>query len=111
MISAKPETTRSALRGRYHFSVEVRDHLFEGRDRLLNRGDLHQFPAADRTASILQRDHQISALLLELNKRQTMVRQISRHDVSRSSDWTIANPSRKVREIGLPNFSQIELIV
>ena len=69
MISAKPETTRSALRGRYHFSVEVRDHLFEGRDRLLNRGDLHQLPSADRTIAILQRDDQIPPLLLKLNKR------------------------------------------
>ena len=53
----------------FSFSVEVGDDVLEGRDGLLNRGDLHQFPATDRTIAILQRDNQIAPLLLELNKR------------------------------------------
>ena len=67
------------LRRRFHFGVEVGDDVLERRDRLLNRGDLHQFPAADRAVAVLQRDNQIPPLLLELNKRQTVVRQISHH--------------------------------
>ena len=43
--------------------------ILERRDRLLNRRDLHQFPAADRAVAILQRDDQIPPLLLKLNKR------------------------------------------
>ena len=62
------------LRRRFHFSVEVGDDVLECRDRLLNRGDLHQFPAADRAVAVLQRDNQIPPLLLELNERQTVVR-------------------------------------
>ena len=60
-----------SLGGGFHFrlGVEVGDDVLEGRDRLLHRGDLHQFPATDRTVAILQRDNQIPALLLELNKR------------------------------------------
>ena len=59
------------LGGSFHFSfgVEIGDDVLECRDGLLNRGDLHQFPAADRTVAILQRDNQIPALLLKLNKR------------------------------------------
>ena len=63
--------TMPVLRRGFHFrlGVEVGDDVLECRDRLLNRGDLHQFPATDRTVAILQRDNQIPALLLELNKR------------------------------------------
>lgn len=59
------------LSGSFHFSlgVEIGDDVLECRDGLLNRGDLHQFPAADRTVAILQRDNQIPPLLLKLNKR------------------------------------------
>ena len=49
--------------------VEVGDDLLERLDRLLDRRDLHQFPAADRAVAVLQRDDQIPPLLLELNKR------------------------------------------
>src|SRR5438445_2263502 len=38
----------NALCRRFHFSVEVGDDILECRDRLLDRRDLHQFPAADR---------------------------------------------------------------
>ena len=65
------------LRRRFQFGIEVGDDVLECRDRLLNRGDLHQFPAADRAVAVLQRDNQIPPLLLELNQRQTVVRQIS----------------------------------
>src|SRR6266480_1606298 len=60
---------RNALCRRFHFSVEVGDDILECRDRLLDRRDLHQFPAADRAVAILQRDDQIPTLLLQLNKR------------------------------------------
>src|SRR5712672_2638164 len=53
----------------FHFGVEIGDDVLERRDRLLDRGDLHQFPARDRTAAILQRDDEIAPLLLKLNKR------------------------------------------
>ena len=78
---------RPALRRRFHFGVEVGDDVLECRNRLLNRGDLHQFPAADRAVAVLQCDNQIPPLLLELNKRQTVIGQIS-HDVFQSLDWT-----------------------
>jgi hypothetical protein len=57
-----------ALRRRFHFSIEVGNDVLECRYRLLNRGDLHQFPAADRAVAILQPDNQVPALLLKLNK-------------------------------------------
>lgn len=59
------------LGGGFHFRfrVEVGDDVLECRDSLLNRGDLHQLPATDRSVAILQRDNQIPALLLKLNKR------------------------------------------
>ena len=57
------------LRRGFHFCIEVGDDVLERRDRLLNRGDLHQLPAADRAVALLQRDNQIPPLLLELNKR------------------------------------------
>jgi hypothetical protein len=74
MATRSGRNKRLASGCRHHFSIEIGDDLLERRDRLLNSGDLHQFPPADRAASILQRDHQVSPLLLELNKRQTVVR-------------------------------------
>ena len=79
----------TALRRSFQFGIEVRDDVFERRDRLLNGGDLHQFPAADRAGAVLQGDNQIPPLLLELNKRQTVVWQISHH--GGSHPW-IARP-------------------
>ena len=64
----------NALRRRFHFGVEVGDDVLECRDRLLDGCDLHQLPAAHRSAAVLQRDNQIPPLLLELNERQTVVR-------------------------------------
>jgi hypothetical protein len=58
----------TALRGGFQLGVEVGDDVLECRDRLLNRRNLHQFPAADRAVAILQRDDQIPPLLLKLNK-------------------------------------------
>src|SRR5260221_9127358 len=78
----------TALRRRFHLGIEVCDDVIESRNRLLNRGDLHQFPAADRAGAILQGDDQIPPLLLELNKWQTVVRQISHHGGSHPLDWT-----------------------
>ena len=49
--------------------IEIGDNVLECRDRLLDRRDLHQFPARDRTAAILQRYDQVAALLFKLNKR------------------------------------------
>src|SRR5216684_4930962 len=69
----------TALCRRFHFSIEISDDVLECRDRLLNRGNLHQLPAADRAVAILQGDNQIPPLLFELNKRQTVVRQMSHH--------------------------------
>jgi hypothetical protein len=66
--------TGTALRRGFHFCVEIRDNILERRDRLLNRGDLHQLPAADRPIAVLQRDNQIPPLFLKLNERQTVIR-------------------------------------
>ena len=49
--------------------AEVGNDVLECRDGLLDRSNLHQFPATDRTVAILQRDNQIPSLLLKLNKR------------------------------------------
>ena len=76
-------TWQGSLRSRFQFGVEIGDDILEGRYGLLDRRDLHQFPAAYRPDSVLQRDNQIPPLLLELNKRQTVVRQMSHHDASR----------------------------
>ena len=51
------------------FRVEIVDDILERRDRLLDRRDLHQFPARNRAAAILQRDDEIAPLFLELNER------------------------------------------
>ena len=71
---------------RFHFGIEVRDDILECQDRLLNRGDLHQIPGADRAVAILQGDNQIPPLLLELDKRQTVVGQMSHVDAPLGSD-------------------------
>jgi hypothetical protein len=79
------KSTMRRLRRRcihFHFCIEIGDDVLEGGDRLLNSGDLHQFPAAHWTVAVLQRDDQIAPLLLELNKRQTVVRQMSHHGSS-----------------------------
>ena len=73
---------RLSRRIHFHFGVEIGDDVLEGGDRLLNSRDLHQFPAADWTIAVLQRDDQIPPLLLELDKRQTVVRQMSHHGSS-----------------------------
>lgn len=62
------------LRRRFQFRIEVGNDVLAGRDRLLNGGDLHQFPATDRAVAILQRYNQIPALLLKLYQRQAVVR-------------------------------------
>ena len=59
----------SGRRFHFHFSIEIGDDVLECRDRLLDRRDLHQFPARYRTAAILQRYDQVAALLFKLNKR------------------------------------------
>ena len=51
-------------RRRFQFGIEVGNDVLESRDRLLNRGNMDQFPAADRTVAVLQRDNQVSPLLL-----------------------------------------------
>src|SRR6478672_12019317 len=68
---AAPEVSAigSGRRFHFHFGVEIGDDVLERRDRLLDRRDLHQFPARDRTAAILQRYDQVAPLLLKLNKR------------------------------------------
>jgi len=65
------------LRRRFQFRIEIGDDILECRNRLLNRRDLQQFPAADRAVAVLQRDDQVPSLFLELNQRQTVIRQIS----------------------------------
>ena len=60
---------RLGRRFHFHFGIEIGDDVLERRDRLLDRCDLHQFPARDRTAAILQRYDQVAPLLLKLNKR------------------------------------------
>jgi hypothetical protein len=74
-----------ALRRRFHFRIEIGDDVLERRDRLLDRGDLHQFPAVDRAVALLQRDHQVAPLLLELNQRQPVIHKRFHHDVPRPS--------------------------
>ena len=66
---ARSVELRLRPRFHFHFGIEIGDDLLEGRDRLLDRRDLHQFPAADRPVAVLQRDDQIPPLLLKLNKR------------------------------------------
>ena len=82
----RPEN-EGGLRCRFQFRVEVGDDVFKSRNRLLNRGDLHQLPAADRADAVLQCDDQIPPLFLQLNKRQTVVGQTS-HDVFHPLHWT-----------------------
>jgi hypothetical protein len=53
----------------FQLGIEVSDDVLECRDRLLDRRNLDQLPAADRGVAILHRDDQIPALLLKLNKR------------------------------------------
>jgi hypothetical protein len=53
----------------FQFRIEVGNDVLEGRDCLLNRGNLHQFPAAHRTPAVLERDNEVPALFLKLNKR------------------------------------------
>src|SRR5882724_3929440 len=60
---------RSGRRFHFQFGIEIGDDLLEGQNRGLDRRDLHQFPATNRTAAILQRHDQIAPLLLKLNKR------------------------------------------
>ena len=70
-----------ALRRGFHFGIKIGDDVLEGGDRLLNRGDLHQFPAVDRAVALLQPYHQIAPLFLELDQRQPVIRERFHHDV------------------------------
>src|SRR5579859_2845854 len=63
----------------FHFGVEVGDDVLECGNRLLDGCDLHQFPAIDRAVTVLQGDHEVTPLLLELHERQTVVRQVLQH--------------------------------
>ena len=80
--SGKCTGSEERLRRRFHFhfGVEIGDDVLERRNRLLNGSDLHQLPAADRAVAVLQGDHQVTPLLLELDERQTVVRQVFHHD-------------------------------
>jgi len=69
-----PKKPNSRLRRCFQFGVEVGNDVLEGRDRLLNRSDLYQFPAANRTIAGFAARRPIPPLLLELNQRQTVVR-------------------------------------
>jgi hypothetical protein len=44
----------------FHFGIEIGDDVLECLDRLLDRCDLHQLPAADRAIAILQCDDRCS---------------------------------------------------
>ena len=57
------------LRRGFQLRIEIGDDVLEGRDCLLNRGNLHQFPAAHRTPAVLERDNEVPSLFLKLNKR------------------------------------------
>jgi hypothetical protein len=102
-LSARGPGQTTSGRG-FHFGVEVGDNVLESRDGLLDRRDLHQLPAADRAVAVLQRDNQIPPLLLELNKRQTVVWQMSHDmfpalvddDIRSMADW-LCNPLTKLR--------------
>src|SRR5258708_26302970 len=59
----------SGRRFHFQFGIEIGNDLLEGQNRGLDRRDLHQFPATDRTVAILQRNDQIPPLLLKLNNR------------------------------------------
>src|SRR3954452_13949764 len=61
--------SRTALGRGFQFGIEVGDHVLACGDSLLERGDLHQFPAAHRGVAVLQTDNQVAPLFLELNKR------------------------------------------
>ena len=65
----------------FYFGVEIGNDVLKCGDRLLYGGNLHQFPAVDRTVAVLQRDDQIPPLLLELDQRQTVIRQMSHYSV------------------------------
>jgi hypothetical protein len=58
------EKRRLRRRIHFHFGVEVGDDILESGDGLLDRSNLHQFPAADWAEAILQRNDQIPPLLL-----------------------------------------------
>src|SRR4029077_16904350 len=72
---------RGRLRRRLELGVEVGNDVLEGGNGLLNRRDLHHIPAPNWAVAVLQRDDQIPPLLLELDKRQTVVGQMSHHGV------------------------------
>src|SRR5712671_4161372 len=110
-IAVPPKAADKVASGRrFHFGIEVRDDVLECRDRLLNRGDLHQFPGTDRAVAILQGDNQIPPLLLELNKRQTVVRQMSHHGGSHPLDRTTVRYSGVVLPLAYKtpaNFNEL----
>ena len=54
---------------RFQFRIEVGDDVLEGRDCLLNRSNLHQFPTAHRAPAVLERHNEVPSLFLKLNKR------------------------------------------
>jgi hypothetical protein len=55
-------------------AIEVCNHVLKRGDRLLDGGNLSEFIVRDRPATILERDHEFSSVLFQLDKRQTMVR-------------------------------------
>ena len=79
--------------------VQVNNNGLNGGNRLLNRCDLCNLPFGDRTLSAHQRNNQVTALLLELNERQSVILKTMAMAKHRSPifDWGIlasasANP-------------------
>src|ERR1700739_4249110 len=65
---------------RLQLGIEFGNHLLKCGNGLLYRGNLHQLPSTHRAAAILQGADKVAPLLLELNERQAVIRQISHRD-------------------------------
>ncbi len=58
---------------RVDLAIQIRNNVFECGDGLLDRGDLFEFVVSNRSDTISERDDKFSSVLLQLDKRQTMV--------------------------------------
>ncbi len=58
-VAAMPADVRPPSGSGFQLGIKIGDHILEGRNGLLNRGNLNQLPARHRAFAILQRDDQI----------------------------------------------------
>ena len=81
---------------------KILKNFLASRDDLLKCSDLHQLPAANRTARSLQGDDQVSPLLSELDQREPVINQLVH------VEKPLSQYRHKIKKLCLLGFRDIE---